>query len=61
MEKSDAIVIFSSCRINTTLELLSLVQWPNKRYHFKADENIVNELSEKQFKMRETLFKKNAH
>ena len=48
MEKSDAIVIFSSCRTNTTLELLSLVQWPNKRYHFKADKDIVNELSDVQ-------------
>ena len=50
MEKSDAIVIISSCRTNTALELLSLVQWPHKKFHFKADEEIVDAL----FKVQES-------
>ena len=44
MEKSDAITIIESCKVNTTLELLSLVQWPGKKFHFTADEEMVDVL-----------------
>lgn len=44
MEKSEAVAIINSCRTNTVLELLSLVQWPDKKYHFTADEEIVDVL-----------------
>ena len=42
MDKSDAVIIISSCKINTTLELLSLVQWPEKKFEFKTDEEITD-------------------
>ena len=44
MEKSDAIIIINGCKTNATLKLLSLVQWPEKKFKFKTDEEITDVL-----------------
>lgn len=41
MEKSDGMTIIGSCRTNVTLEVLSLVQWPEKRFHSIADDEEI--------------------
>ena len=45
MDKSDAIIIIEGLQINMTLELLSLVQWPEKTFYFIDDEEIIEVLS----------------
>ena len=44
IEKPEAVTIINSCRSNSTLELLSLVQWPEKKFHFATDKEIVEVL-----------------
>ena len=44
IKKSDAIAIIDSCRSNSMLELLSLVKWPEKKFYFATDEEIVEVL-----------------
>ena len=44
MDKSDAITIIKSLQTNVTLELLSLVHWPDKMFNFKESEEITEVL-----------------
>ena len=47
-EKEEAITMIDSCRANATLELLSLVQWPNSEFEFSSDVDIEHSLQESQ-------------
>ena len=54
MDKSDAIIIIEGLQINMTLELLSLVQWPEKTFDFIDDEEIIEVLS-RVHRLRESM------
>ena len=44
LEKQEAITMIESCRDNDTLELLSLVQWPDSEFIFSSDKDIEQSL-----------------
>ena len=46
--KEEAITMIDSCRANATLELLSLVQWPDSEFEFSSDVDIEHSLQESQ-------------
>lgn len=48
LEKQEAVAMIQSCRDNATLELLSLVQWPESVFQFSSDADIEHILHESQ-------------
>ena len=46
LEKQEAITMTESCRDNDTLELLSLVQWPDSEFIFSSNKDIEQSLQE---------------
>jgi len=44
LQKTEAITMIKGCKGNTTLEVLSLVQWPGGKYEFSTDEEIEQTL-----------------
>ena len=56
LEKQEAVVMLDSCRFNTTLELLSLVQWPESEFQFSSDPDIEHILQESQPNQTKLIF-----
>ena len=56
LEKQDAIAMIDSCRANTSLELLSLVLWPESEFQFSSDPDIEHLLQESQQNLTKPVF-----
>ena len=56
LEKPQAIAMIDSYRANATLELLSLVQWPESKFEFSSDKDIEHSLQESQQNSTKCVF-----